>query len=50
VIFRTRFSNIARGVPLQDSLTVITTYVGQDTRVEMQRTMDVRFKREPPSP
>ena len=49
--FRTRFRNIARGVTLQDSLTAITTYrFGRRTKVETQRTVDVRFQREPPPP
>lgn len=47
--FRTRFRNIARGVPLQDSLTVITTYrYGRRTKIDTQRTVNVRFRREPP--
>jgi len=50
MIFLTRFSNIAPGVPLQDSLSVITTYrYGPRARVTTQRTLDVRFnKRVPP--
>src|SRR6266540_3603243 len=49
--FRTRFRNIARGVPLQDSLTVITTYrYGRQTKIDTQRTVEVRFRREPPPP
>ena len=49
--FRTRFRNIARGVPLQDSLTVITTYrYGRQTKIDTQRTVDVRFSRQPPPP
>ena len=48
--FRTRFRNIAPGVPLQDSLTAITTYRygGRRTKVNTQRTLDVQFKRSPP--
>ena len=49
--FRTRFKNIAPGVPLQDSLTAVTTYrFGRRTRIETQRTLDVRFRRQPPPP
>jgi hypothetical protein len=49
--FRTRFRNIARGVPLQDSLTVITTYrYGRQTKIDTQRTVEVRFSRQPPAP
>ena len=49
--FRTRFRNIARGVPLQDSLTVITTYPhSRQTKIETQRTVGVRFSRQPPPP
>jgi len=49
--FRTRFRNIAWGVPLQDSLTVITTYrYGRQTKIDTQRTVEVRFRRQPPPP
>jgi hypothetical protein len=49
--FRTRFRNIARGVPLQDSATVITTYrFGRQTKIDTQRTVEVRFSRQPPPP
>jgi hypothetical protein len=49
--FRTRFRNIARGVPLQDSLTVITTYrYRRQTKIDTQRTGEVRFSRQPPPP
>ena len=49
--FRTRFRNIARGVPLQDSLTVITIYrFGRQTKIDTQRTVEVRFSRQPPPP
>ena len=48
--FRTRFRNIARGVPLQDSLTAITSYrYHRGMRVETQRLIDVRFIRRAPS-
>jgi hypothetical protein len=48
--FRTRFRNIARGVPLQDSLTVVTTYrYRRSKKIDTQRTVDVRFRRQPPS-
>ena len=48
--FRTRFHNIAPGVPLQDSLIVITTYrYGPRAKViDVQRTLDVRFRRAKP--
>jgi len=49
--FRTRFRNIARGVPLQDSLTVVTTYrYGRLRKIDTQRTVEVRFSRQPPPP
>jgi hypothetical protein len=49
--FWTRFRNIARGVPLQDSATVITTYrFGPQAKIDTQRTVDVRFSRQPPPP
>src|SRR5213594_2652248 len=49
--FWTRFRNIARGVPLQDSATVITTYrFGRQTKIDTQRTIEVRFSRQPPPP
>jgi len=49
--FWTRFRNIARGVPLQDSSTVITTYrYGRQTKIDTQRTVEVRFSRQPPPP
>ncbi|HEV8382167.1 MAG TPA: carboxypeptidase regulatory-like domain-containing protein [Gemmatimonadales bacterium] len=49
--FRTRFRNIAPGVPLQDSLTVVTTYrYGRPAKIDTQRTVDVRFRRQPPPP
>jgi hypothetical protein len=48
--FQTRFRNIAPGVPLQDSLTAITTYrwSGRRSKVNTQRTLDVQFRRTPP--
>jgi carboxypeptidase family protein len=49
--FLTRFHNIAPGVPLQDSLIVVTTYrQGPRAKVTTQRTLDIRFKRQPPAP
>lgn len=49
--FWTRFRNIAPGVPLQDSSSVITTYrFGRQTKIDTQRTVDVRFSRQPPPP
>jgi len=51
VTFRTRFRDIARGVPLQDSLTAVTTYrFGKPTNIQTQRTVEVRFRRQPPPP
>ena len=49
--FRTRFRNIARGVPLQDSLTVVTTYrYGRPKKIDTQRTVEIRFSRQAPPP
>ena len=49
--FRTRFRNIAPGVPLQDSLTVVTSYrYGRRAKIDTQRTVEVRFRRPPPQP
>lgn len=49
--FWTRFRNIARGVPLQDSASVITTYrFGRQAKIDTQRTTEVRFSRQPPPP
>jgi hypothetical protein len=49
--FWTRFRDIARGVPLQDSASVITTYrFGPQAKIDTQRTVDVRFSRQPPPP
>jgi hypothetical protein len=51
VNFRTRFRSVARNVSLQDLLTVITTYrFGQRPKIETQRTVEVRFSRQPPPP
>jgi len=51
VTFRTRFREIARGVPLQDSLVAVTTYrFGRPANIQTQRTVDVRFRRQPPIP
>ncbi len=50
VTFRTRFHDIARSVSLQDSLTAITTYRFGGPRIETQRTIEVRFRREAPPP
>ncbi|HJS42119.1 MAG TPA: carboxypeptidase regulatory-like domain-containing protein [Gemmatimonadales bacterium] len=49
--FLTRFRNIAPGIPLQDSLIAITTYRygGKRTKINTQRTLDIRFKRQPPA-
>jgi hypothetical protein len=48
---RTRFKNVAPGVPLEDSLTAVTTYrFSRRTMIESQRTLDVRFRRQPPPP
>jgi len=49
--FRTRFRNIAPGVPLQDSLTAVTIYrYGKRSKIDTQRTVEVRFRRQPPLP
>lgn len=49
--FLTRFREIAPGVPLQDSLTVVTTYrYGRRAKIDTQRTLDIRFRRQPPAP
>jgi len=47
---RTRFHNIAPGVPLQESLSAIWTYRSRRKVVETQRTVDVHFRRQPPPP
>lgn len=51
VTARTRFHNIAPGIPLQDSLIAITTYrFGRFTkRIETQRLIEVRFRHAPPA-
>lgn len=49
VTFRTHFREIARGVPLQDSLVAVTTYrFGKPANIQTQRTVEVRFRRQPP--
>src|SRR5262245_43077381 len=49
VFFFARFSSIAPGVPLQDSLSAVTTYrYSRTIRIETQRTSDVRFTNRPP--
>jgi len=51
LIARTRFRDIAPGVPLQDLLTVTTRYrYRRDARIQTQRTLAVRFTRKPPPP
>ena len=51
MVFRTRFHNIAPSVPLQDSLIVVTTYRygPRFLVIDVQRTVNVRFRRHPPS-
>ena len=47
--FLTRFRNIAPGVPLQDSLRAVTIYrYGHRAKIDIQRTLDIRFDRHPP--
>lgn len=50
MVFRTHFYNIAPGVPLQDSLIVVTKYrYGPRAMViDVQRTTNVRFRRQRP--
>jgi CarboxypepD_reg-like domain len=49
IITRTRFKNIAPGIPLQDSLWTVTTYrYRRGVTIQTQRTVDVRFRRQPP--
>lgn len=50
VIFFTRFGSIAPGVPLQDSLSVVTAYrYSRSVKIQTQRTFDIRFtSRQPP--
>jgi Carboxypeptidase regulatory-like domain len=51
LIARTRFRNIAPGVPLQDSMVVVTRYRFRSSmQVQTQRTVDVRFLRRQPVP
>ena len=51
VTFRTSFREIARGVPLQDSLVAVTTYrFGKPANIQTQRTVEVRLRRLPPPP
>ncbi|HYX83004.1 MAG TPA: carboxypeptidase-like regulatory domain-containing protein [Gemmatimonadales bacterium] len=48
---RTKFRNIAPAVPLQDSMVAVTTYrFRRDSRVQTQRTLNVRFLRRRPAP
>jgi hypothetical protein len=45
-----RFRNIAPGVPLQDSLSSVTTYrYSRRVTIRTQRALDIRFKHPPPS-
>jgi len=49
VVFFTRFGSIAPGVPLQDSLYVVTTYrFSRSIKIQTQRTSDIRFASRPP--
>ena len=50
IVTRTRFRTIGPGIPLQDHLRAVTTFRGggRRRRIETQRTVDVRFKRELP--
>lgn len=49
VVFFTRFGSIAPGVPLQDSLSVVTAFRNsRSVKIETQRTSDVRFAGRPP--
>ena len=51
MVARTRFRNIAPGVPLQDWMVVATTYrFRRSVQVQTQRTLDVRFLRKRPVP
>jgi carboxypeptidase family protein len=51
MVARTRFRNVAPGVPLQDWMVVVTTYRSRrSTQVQTQRTLDVRFLRRRPVP
>ena len=51
LLTRTHFRDIAPGVPLQDSSVGVTTYRygSLAERIEVQRTLNVRFRRQPPS-
>src|SRR6266576_897629 len=49
MITRTRFKNIAPGIALQDSLWTLTTYrYRRGVTIQTQRTVHVRFRRQPP--
>lgn len=51
VVFFTRFGSIAPGVPLQDSLSVVTKYrYSRSIKIQTQRTSDIRFASRPPPP
>lgn len=51
IVARTRFRNVAPGVPLQDWMVVVTTYRSRRSkRIQTQRTLDVRFLRQRPVP
>lgn len=51
IVARTRFRNVAPGVPLQDWMVVVTTYRSRRSkRIQTQRTLDVRFLRRRPVP
>lgn len=51
VTFRTRFRNIAPGVPHEESETVVTTHrFNRTVRIATHRVLDVRFTRAPPQP
>ena len=49
-VARTRFRDVGQGIPLQDYLRAETTFTlsAQKRRVETQRTIGVRFRRQPP--
>jgi hypothetical protein len=51
MVTRTRFRAIGPGIPVQDYLRAVTTFRGggRRRRIETQRTVDVRFKRAPPT-
>jgi hypothetical protein len=51
IVARTRFREIAPGVPLQDSMIVVTTQrFRRSVKIQTQRTVDVRFLRRRPVP